>query len=220
MALIKRIKNVSGATKQILNRDIAHNSYYEVPETMWQELANDQGIKSDISAGNLIVNNGTADLTIDDALRLVVQFQDVEAYEVSFDTAGNSFESDNVQDALVEIKDGLENRPGAQVVCGFDGGASNGRWLEFTGNVESNVAGFVVPRSSTITHLSVSAVSNATCTFTVYKNRSSVGTISLSASRKNSNTQNIALAQNDELSVKVTSGSASKPMVAIFIRIN
>lgn len=219
MALIKRLKNISGNTLQILNRDIAHNSYYEIPEQLWWELANDASTSAAVSAGQIIVNDGSQDLTIDDALRLIKRYQDVEALDVSYDNSDSGLSAETAQDAIDELHETLTDRPGAPVTCGFDGGASSGRWLEFSGNVGADDAGFVVPAAGKLTHLSVAVENNTTCTFTVYKNGSSVATLSLSSARKGSNTQNVSLAANDELTVKVTSGSGSRPVFNLFVRI-
>lgn len=62
MAQIKIIRNESGSTKQILNRDIADGSSYEIPTHLWLELSRDPDIESFIISGDYIVNDGVDDL--------------------------------------------------------------------------------------------------------------------------------------------------------------
>lgn len=62
------IKNVSGVTKQILNRDVPNNSEYDIPPHFWSEAAIDDEIKSLILSGDYILNNGTQDMPVDVAI--------------------------------------------------------------------------------------------------------------------------------------------------------
>lgn len=56
------IKNLSGVTKQILNRDVPHNSEYDVPPHFWSELAIETEIQSFLNSGDYVLNNGTEDM--------------------------------------------------------------------------------------------------------------------------------------------------------------
>lgn len=129
--------------------------------------------------------------------------------------------SQNVQDAIEEAK---ATAPGTisrySALSGFDGNATVGRWLEFLTNVASNISGHVIAEPSSIKSLSVAVQSITTCTFTVYKNGIALETLVLSAQRKtNKINLNHTLIALDELAIRVTSGSCSKPTFNIFIKV-
>ena len=141
------------------------------------------------------------------------------SYSVPFDNATNGFVSTNAQQAIEEAYTGGAAASRGPTICGFDGTASTGRWLEFFGNNPSNNNPFILAEPSELEALSISASSNSTGTVTIFKNGVSITTISLSASRKaRTNNLGLSLTDLDELSVQVTSGSISRPTVFIFIR--
>lgn len=141
------------------------------------------------------------------------------AGQVPFDNDTNGFTSDNTQEAIEEAASlgGLASR--GPTTCGFDGGGSTGRWLEFFTNNPSNNSPFIIAEPCQLIAVSVSSSSNSTGTITIYKNGSSVQTISLSASKKNRvNGLLINFTDLDEISAQVTSGSISRPTLFMFIR--
>lgn len=130
--------------------------------------------------------------------------------------------SENAQDAIEEVK---VTAPGTgaryTAMLGFDGNATNGRWLEFLTNVSSNLSGHVIAEPSTMRSLSVAVQVNTTCELTIYKNGIILESLILSAQRKNNKINlNHSLLVLDELSVRVTSGNCIKPVFNIFIRVN
>lgn len=130
--------------------------------------------------------------------------------------------SQNVQDAIEEVKSFAESTSRFVVSPGFDGTASSGRYLEFSSNVDSNLSGFVMPRAGLIKELSLAVVSNATTTIEIRKwngvTETVLTSISLAAQRKNKVTGlNVVLAADDELRVRVLSGSSSRPVMFIFL---
>lgn len=139
-----------------------------------------------------------------------------DASDIFFDNSENGFQATNLQEAVEEAKTPVIAR--TSIIFGFDGNASSGRWLELNTNAASNVSGFIVPLSGKIKDLSISCQSNSTSIATIYKNGNSVTSISLSNSRKGIvNNLNIDLLPLDELSVKISSGSCTRPIVSIFI---
>jgi len=62
MSQKKIIQNVSGTTKQILNRDVANGDSYDVPPHLWSELAIDTEIHNAVTAEEYIINNEMVDL--------------------------------------------------------------------------------------------------------------------------------------------------------------
>ena len=141
------------------------------------------------------------------------------ARSIFFDNSTNGYTSTNVQEAIEEGDQSAANASRGPTVCGFDGTASTGRWLEFYANNPSNSNPFVVAEPSELIAISISAASNSTGTVTIFKNGVSIQTISLSASRINRiNGLAHSLTDLNEISVQITSGSISRPTVFLFIR--
>lgn len=138
---------------------------------------------------------------------------------VPFDNSTNGFVATDVQAAIEELKAQLGAGSRYAVSAGFDGGASVGRYLEFSANVASNQSGFVPARAGVIKEVSCVCQSSATITFTLAKiGGSDLTTCAISASRKGKNTGlSVSIASLDEISVRVTSGSCSRPIVWIYI---
>lgn len=106
--------------------------------------------------------------------------------------------------------------------CGFDGNASSGRYLEFTSNVDSNQSGFVTHVTSTIVAATLAVQASSTITFTIYEYNGTtevaLGTVSTAASRTGSTTSVAwSVPQGRQIRVKCTSGSASRPVCALYI---
>lgn len=74
--MIKRIKNISGQTKQILNRDVANGETYDIPTNQWLELANNQEIVNWLENGIISINSGAADLSIEEGITLIKRFNE------------------------------------------------------------------------------------------------------------------------------------------------
>lgn len=138
---------------------------------------------------------------------------------VPFDNTTNGFVSTEAQSAIEEAKSVAASASRGPTTCGFDGNAGTGRWLEFYSNNPSNNNPFIVAEPAEIVSLSVSAAANSTGTVTIFRNGVSLQTISLSANRK-ARVKSLAhaLTDLDELSVQITSGSISRPVVYLFIR--
>lgn len=106
--------------------------------------------------------------------------------------------------------------------CGFDGNASSGRYLEFNSNVDSDISGFILPRTTVLKEIAFAIQSSSTITFTVYKFsggvETSLTTISTSSARSAYTTGlNILYAAGDEIRVKCTSGSGARPVFTLFM---
>ena len=104
MALQKILKNQSGGLLQILNRNIDNGSQYAVPYQFWLDLAEDTSIDSLIQSGNIVVNDGTSDLSISEALELIKRFQFDSAEKITFDNSNNGFISTDTQNAIEEAR--------------------------------------------------------------------------------------------------------------------
>lgn len=63
MADKRILKNVSGGSLQLLNRDIDDGQQYDIPAHLWLELIDDEPIQALVTSGDLIVNDGDEDLS-------------------------------------------------------------------------------------------------------------------------------------------------------------
>lgn len=110
--------------------------------------------------------------------------------------------------------------------CGFDGNASSGRYLEFNSNVNSNQAGFILPRNTLLKEIAMATQTTTAITFTVYKYISgietSLTTLSITTGNRTAYTTglNIQYLAGEEIRVKCTSGSASRPVFTMFMVYN
>lgn len=136
------------------------------------------------------------------------------------------YTSDNVQDAIAETG-GNSGQSRYAARFGYNGNANSGRWLELFTNAASNDTPLVIAENSEIANISVScAGSSSGATYTVYKNGSSVATISIGDGTGQTNTgykiitPAVSLAPGDTLSAQQTSSpSATDPIVSVNIKV-
>lgn len=72
----KILKNESGSDIFILTRTVSDQNEYEVPARLWDQLMDDEDVIVYITAGDIIVNNGTQDLSPIDGEAFVRRFQE------------------------------------------------------------------------------------------------------------------------------------------------
>lgn len=140
------------------------------------------------------------------------------AEDVDFDNTGTNFNSDNVQDALVEI--GASASPGFNFGRSANVGANT--WLQITGGVPSNRAGITVALTSAeIREIYVANEDISTFDITVYEhegnevNLTTLTTVSVSSTRSASFAVNVAVTTGRQLAVRLTSGSAKNLNVGL-----
>ena len=124
-------------------------------------------------------------------------------------------------DNLIDIINSeIEAKSRFAISCGFDGSASSGRYLEFNSNVDSNSSGFVSPRNCRLKEISLVIESSSTVTFSVIKYsgvETTITTVETVSSRKGIVINlDLVITTNDEIRVKCTSGSGSRPIVYLF----
>lgn len=178
-----------------------------------------------ISSGAIVVNDGVLDLKSSNGIsedRAIDYLKHPDtAFNIRFlsqPERSNGFTSKTVQEAIEEAKNNSDSISRWAASCGFDGSATTGRYLEYNANVDSNQAGLIITRSCKLRELGLVCLSNTTTTMQVLKwngvAETLLTTISLAAARKVSITGlNIDLIALDELRVKVTSGTSSRPIL-------
>lgn len=141
------------------------------------------------------------------------------AIEIPYDGSTSGLTASNVQDAIDVAYAAAASSSRGAIICGFDGTASVGRYLEFFSNNPSNNNPFIVAENSQLVALSISASSSSTGTVTLFVNGVSTQTISLAAATSNRvSGLSALLTPGNQISLEVTSGSISRPTVFIFIR--
>lgn len=219
------IKNTTGVEKNWGGKSYQASSSYTIEAIDRLRLLSDSIFLSDLSSGNAVVNDGTSDLNFNIGLSLLKN--ESSTYHsflstLSTPSKSNGFVATDTQAAIEESKTNAESRSRFAVNAGFDGNASSGRYLEFNSNVASNQSGFVLPRNAKLKEISLVVSTNSTTNFQIINWNGTTETlitnISLSASRKSTVTNlSISLNANEELRVKCSSGSCSRPIVYLFL---
>ena len=144
------------------------------------------------------------------------------AESVPFDNEANNFVSDESQSAIEEARDTAPGTASRYVITfGYDGTAYAGRWLEIRQNTSSKTNPYIVAEPSTIKAFAISTKNTSSGTMKLYKNGSVVFTYTMNNEEKGYDASlNISLVPGDELSMKVTTNSFSKPSVFISIKVN
>lgn len=148
------------------------------------------------------------------------------ATEVPMDAANVYFAptvdiaSDNVQDAIIEARAEAAATSRYTVQLAMSGTSGSGKWLECYPAISSNTSPFIIPEISQLVALTLATGTITTATtITVFKNGVAVTTISLASSKKARVVGlAISLIALDEISIQVTSGSSSNPLLNIFIK--
>lgn len=145
-------------------------------------------------------------------------FKSPVAATVPYDNTVSGFSSENVQDAIEEAQAGVAVSR-YTIYASTNANANSVRFLEFVPGLTSDSNPFIVPKNCLVKDLTLVAGSNSTGTVSILKNNVSVETISLSASRIATKINlSVSFLALDEMSVTVSSGSISKPLVTIFIQ--
>lgn len=63
LEIIKILRNETAGTLEILNVEVAANGSYTVPKSQWGNLADDADLQTLVTSGDIVVNDGTSDLT-------------------------------------------------------------------------------------------------------------------------------------------------------------
>lgn len=141
------------------------------------------------------------------------------AGSIPFDNTNNDFQSTDVQAAIEEI--GASASPGFSY--GRSGTSNSGTYLQVD-NVPSNQAGRIVPfTGAEISNVFVACRDNATFTLEIQtrvgNTFTTIYTVTLTNQRKKSEqVTGVLLALNDELAVKVGTGSAQDIVVGIILK--
>jgi phosphopantetheine adenylyltransferase len=101
-----------------------------------------------INAGDIVVNDGTTDLPASKGIAYI-QYPD-NAVNIRFNNSSNGFTSDDVQEAIEEVQDNVENKSIVTLNWNKSGKLSAKDYL-YIGKVESNKTGNLVPYDGFIT---------------------------------------------------------------------
>lgn len=149
-----------------------------------------------------------------------IEFQDGDIVDVDgiINPNGELTFEDNVVSPAVSLSDLLEAGGGYAVKYGSNSNVGAGKWLEIHRNILSNEVPFVVPEAATLVAISVAVKTVTTITFGIYKNGTQIETIVLTAVKKAKKVGlTHSLVADDELSVKVESGSSADPVLHLIL---
>ena len=150
-------------------------------------------------------------------------------------TGGNSFLlyrntrvlvylKDNSSAAGIWIREITSNSsiPGvAPVLAAYGANANVGRYLEIFPAIDTFSGPFIIPSNATIIAVSLGATANSTGTIGIFKMTDLVNpiqSISLTANKTNVLTGlNVSLSALDQIAIRVTNGTVSKPYLALYI---
>ena len=110
----------------------------------------------------------------------------------------------------------LGDGDGGNENMGYNGNAQTGKFLQYHHNIPSNESPLLFASSRTLKTLSMKLARVETGTITIYKNGSSVATITLTAEdEKIVSGLSVDFISGDELSAEVTSGSIKDPVLIL-----
>lgn len=143
------------------------------------------------------------------------------ARSIFFDNTGSSLTSENVEDAIKEVQDNLENlEVDASASPGFsfgrNGNVSSGTWLRRPGNVPSNRAGITVPIDNpVIKEVSCSNRNIDNYSLDIYEHDGNLvnlvllGTISVVAARGGTFSVNFPTTRGKQIAIRLAPGSGN-----------
>ena len=144
--------------------------------------------------------------------------REAQAIDIGVDDIPLPYAAEDVQEALEQTL----NYTGVSrfaLLFAYNGQASN-KWLELFQSISSDTSPYVCAEDGEIKALSVAVKNSTTATFTIYVNGVSVDTITLTAATQNSKSGlSLALATNDAISAKITSGSARDIILIAHIQV-
>lgn len=148
MALRKILKNVSGATRQILNVSVPNNSSHEIPHGQWGKAMDNGLLLADITAGLIVVNDGSSDLSISKGLVHLGKYHIESADKVIFDNVTNGFTSTNTQTAIEEAKRSSIAKGRFIITTTFNSTVGNNDWLGFSELIPGDQVPITIPLNS------------------------------------------------------------------------
>ena len=137
-------------------------------------------------------------------------------------TIGAQINRDNTQDAIERVFSLVTSSSRSFTFCQYNGNAGAGRYLEFISGNSSDGGPFVCIYPLLIVGCSIAANASTTASVGVYLKVGTVYTlltsVSLTAQTVNyTSNLNIPMSAGDQISIKVISGSISKPFFALYI---
>lgn len=178
MVIIKIIKNVSGSTQQIVNADVANNGSFNISPELWLAASNDSDLRTKITNGTLVVNNGTSDLSANEGLIHLDRFQFDDAENITFDNSSNGFTSTNAQNAIEESKNTAVGKARFTITTTFNSTVGNNNWLGYNELLPGNVTPIRIPVSCTLKEITFSwSGASVDGRYDLYKNGTAGGNI-------------------------------------------
>lgn len=146
-AVRKILRNESGGDLIIFNKIVPDEESYEVPQRYWADAPTDAELLAAISIGDVVVNDGTSDLSAANGLLWVVRWQLDHASDIPFDNSSNGFTATKTQAAIEEIRTSPVGVLDTYVFSEL--GIAANEWLEYGGSsIKSNETFAILPFSA------------------------------------------------------------------------
>jgi hypothetical protein len=146
------------------------------------------------------------------------------AVQTPFDNSTNGFVANDVQAAIEEARSLAVSNDRYPFTCSATGNSGVGKYLDVFPSLPSDTNPFYVPETSKIVRAILTTGTSSTVTVGIFKTTNLVTPIvsfSLTAATYfRSSLLSIALAQDDGLAIRVTSGSGNKIALATWIQTN
>jgi len=145
------------------------------------------------------------------------------AKETPFDNSYNDLTSEDAEAAILEVYDTTQVSASPGFTWGSSGNTPTNTWL-LNDTVPSNKAGRISPVTGNITDIFFAAENATTGNLGFYRNDGGgvytlLTTLTVVASRKmHTSGLTVAISEDDEICVQVTSGSFKNPVVGLIIR--
>jgi len=149
----------------------------------------------------------------------MLKFRQV-ASSTPYDPTGTNFTSTNIQEVISEIVDSAGSSR-YSIDFSYNGNAVATKYLQLFLANPSDGTPYITPETGTIKSMAIATPTNTTATVTVYKNGSSIDTITLTGASSNYKSGlNIPVAPGDKISAAVTSGSIQNPGVSVQVKVD
>ena len=149
------------------------------------------------------------------------------AIQIPYDNTDSGLLSEDVKSALDEIHEEAQNASRAYTLAQYNGNANTGRYLEFFSGISSNDAPLYTPgNAEVITIVAATTSNNSTCTIGFY-DKTGPGpsgtllyTLTFSNQKRVITTSSLlfTIPATGELTIKITSGSISKPHLYFIVK--
>lgn len=137
------------------------------------------------------------------------------ALSTQYDNATSGLTSVNVKEAIDELNTKVGNTSKGFIFASYGGNANSGRYLEFFPSIDSSLAPLYSTSALSVVEIVSRSTASSTCTIGFYNGATLLYTTTFTAQTQVINSGNplFTLPSTGSLSIKVDSGSITKPHI-------